>query len=499
MTSPASAAPGRKDHRWLGLAIIAIAQLMVVLDATIVNIALPSAQQALGFADEQRQWVITAYALAFGSLLLLGGRLGDLFGRKNTFIIGLVGFALASVLGGFAESFEVLVAARALQGVFGALLAPSALGMLTTTFIDPRERGRAFGIFGSIAGSGAAVGMLLGGLLTEYSSWRWCLFVNVVFAVVGVIGGAVLLRTPPRAQRPRIDVAGVVTITAGLVGIVWGFSAAETDGWDSPLAIGLLVGGALLVVAFVLIERRVAQPLLPLRIVLDRDRGGALLAISMSSIGMFGIFLFLTYYLQGTLGFGALQTGLAFLPMPASIMLSATQIGGRLLPRVGPKLLIGAGGMLGAAGLLLLLRTEADSTYAAVVLPALIVIGLGMGLIFSSAMNTATTGVARQDAGVASATVNTGQQIGGAIGTALLSTIFADALDRGMSDAAGDPSASAEALMTAYHTAFTVSAGAMLLVSVAAIALIRPHRERQARLAAVQPNAPSGSVPTVAH
>lgn len=495
-SAPATAA---KDHRWLGLAVIAIAQLMVVLDATIVNIALPSAQEALGFADEQRQWVITAYALAFGSLLLLGGRLGDLFGRKNTFIIGLIGFALASVLGGFADSFEVLVAARALQGVFGALLAPSALGMLTTTFTDPKERGRAFGIFGSIAGSGAAVGMLLGGLLTEYSSWRWCLFVNVVFAIVGVIGGAILLKTPPRVERPRIDVAGVVTITAGLVGIVWGFSAAETDGWDSPLAIGLLAGGVLLVAAFVVIERTVAHPLLPLRIILDRDRGGALLAISMSSIGMFGIFLFLTYYLQGTLGFSALQTGLAFLPMPASIMLSATQIGGRLLPRVGPKLLIGVGGALGAVGLLLLLRTGVDSTYAGTVLPALIVIGLGMGLIFSSAMNTATTGVARQDAGVASATVNTGQQVGGAIGTALLSTIFADALSRGMTDAAGDPAASAEALMTAYHTAFTVSAGAMLLVSVAAITLIRPHRARQARLAAARTGEPSGSVPTVAH
>ncbi|MET0162222.1 MAG: MFS transporter [Microbacteriaceae bacterium] len=492
-SAPATAA---KDHRWLGLAVIAIAQLMVVLDATIVNIALPSAQEALGFADEQRQWVITAYALAFGSLLLLGGRLGDLFGRKNTFIIGLIGFALASVLGGFAESFEVLVAARALQGVFGALLAPSALGMLTTTFTDPKERGRAFGIFGSIAGSGAAVGMLLGGLLTEYSSWRWCLFVNVVFAIVGVIGGAILLKTPPRVERPRIDVAGVVTITAGLVGIVWGFSAAETDGWDSPLAIGLLAGGVLLVAAFVVIERTVAHPLLPLRIILDRDRGGALLAISMSSIGMFGIFLFLTYYLQGTLGFSALQTGLAFLPMPASIMLSATQIGGRLLPRVGPKLLIGIGGALGATGLLLLLRTGVDTTYAGTVLPALVVIGLGMGLIFSSAMNTATTGVARQDAGVASATVNTGQQVGGAIGTALLSTIFADALSRGMADAAGDPAASAEALMTAYHTAFTVSAGAMLLVSVAAITLIRPHRVRQARLAA---GSSTGSVPTVAH
>ncbi|WIB37092.1 MFS transporter [Curtobacterium sp. MCJR17_043] len=281
--------------------------------------------------------MVTAYSLAFGSLLLLGGRLGDLFGRKNTFIIGLVGFAVASVLGGLADSFGLLVAARALQGVFGALLAPSALGMLTTTFRDPKERGRAFGIFGSIAGSGAAIGLLLGGVLTEYASWRWCLYVNVVFAVLGVIGALVFMAKPPKVERPRIDVAGVITITAGLVGVVYGFSNAETNGWDAPLTIGMLVGGVLLIAAFVVIETRVAHPLLPLRVVLDRDRGGSFVAIGLVAIGMFGIFLFLTYYLEQTLGFSALQTGLAFLPMPLSIMISATQIGGRLLPPRRPE------------------------------------------------------------------------------------------------------------------------------------------------------------------
>ena len=500
VTPGTTPAPARKDHRWIALAVIALAQLMVVLDATIVNIALPSAQQDLGFGTDQRQWIVTAYSLAFGSLLLLGGRLGDLFGRKNTFIIGLVGFAVASVLGGLADSFGLLVAARALQGVFGALLAPSALGMLTTTFRDPKERGRAFGIFGSIAGSGAAIGLLLGGVLTQYASWRWCLYVNVVFAVLGVIGAIVFMARPPKVERPRIDVAGVITITAGLVGIVYGFSNAETNGWDSPLTIGMLAGGVVLIVAFVLIELRVAHPLLPLRVVLDRDRGGAFLAIGLVAIGMFGIFLFLTYYLEQTLGFSSLQTGLAFLPMPLSIMISATQIGGRLLPRVGPKVLIFAGGLVAAIGLALLLRTDLDSSYAGVVLPALIVLGLGMGTVFSSAMNTATTGVARSDAGVASATVNTMQQIGGSIGTALLSTIFANVVSNSLSGLSAAPTKlqQAQAVLDGYHVAFGISSGVLVLVALAGGLIINRQSVRLAKLERLGSGA-TGSIATAAH
>jgi EmrB/QacA subfamily drug resistance transporter len=497
----AAGGPGtKKDHRWIALAVIALAQLMVVLDATIVNIALPSAQADLGFSNDNRQWIVTAYSLAFGSLLLLGGRLGDLFGRKNTFIIGLVGFAVASVLGGLADSFGLLVAARALQGVFGALLAPSALGMLTTTFRDPKERGRAFGIFGSIAGSGAALGLLLGGVLTEYASWRWCLFVNVIFAVLGVIGALVFMAKPPKADRPRIDVAGVITITAGLVGIVYGFSNAETNGWDDVVTIIMLAGGVVLIAAFVVIETRVAHPLLPLRVILDRDRGGSFVAIGLVAIGMFGIFLFLTYYLEETLGFSALQTGLGFLPMPLSIMISATQVGGRLLPRVGPKILIFIGAIVAGIGLLLLLRTGVDSTYAGTVLPALIVIGLGMGTIFSSAMNTATTGVARQDAGVASATVNTMQQIGGSIGTALLSTIFADVVKDKLSDLHAAPTKlqAAQATIDGYHTAFAISAGVLFVVAIASGLLINRQRVRLDKLEHLAANA-TGSIPTAAH
>ncbi|GAA0308395.1 MFS transporter [Kineococcus aurantiacus] len=473
---PKHAAP--RDHRWLVLAVIGIAQLAVVLDATIVNIALPSAQRDLGFADDQRQWIVTAYSLAFGSLLLLGGRLGDLFGRKNTFVVGLVGFAAASVAGGLAANFGQLVAARAGQGVFGALLAPSALALLTTTFTDPKERARAFGVFGAIAGSGAATGVLLGGVLTEYTTWRWCLYVNVVFAVLGVTGALLLMPKPVRGHRPRLDLLGTATITLGLIGIVYGFSSAERDGWADATTIACLAVGAALVALFVLVESRAAHPLLPLRVVRDRDRGGALVAIGLVGVAMFGIFLFLTYYLNQTLGFSSLETGLSFLPMPLSIMTAATQITPRLLPRVGPKVLLRAGGLTATAGILLFLRTDVDSTWAGTVLPALVVTGLGMGLIVSSAMNTATAGVAREDAGAASASVNTFQQVGGSIGTALLSTVFASAA----AHHGGNP---AEAVLHGYHVAFTGGAIAAFLVAVVSGGMVNRHAVRQERLAAV--------------
>jgi len=477
-----------KDRRWWVLAVIGIAQLAVVLDATIVNIALPAAQQDLGFADDQRQWIVTAYSLAFGSLLLLGGRLGDLFGRKNTFMIGLVGFAGASVMGGLAENFGQLVAARTLQGVFGALLAPSALALLTTTFRDPADRARAFGVFGAIAGSGAATGVLLGGVLTEYTSWRWCLYVNVVFAVVGVVGALLVVPSATRGPRPKLDLLGTLTITTGLVGIVYGFSSAERDGWADATTIVCLAAGVVLVALFVLVESRVAHPLLPLRIVRDRDRGGALVAIGLVGVAMFGIFLFLTYYLSQTLGFTSLQTGLSFLPMPLSIMTAATQITPRLLPRVGPRVLIRTGGLLAAAGVALFLRTEVDSTWAGTILPALVVTGLGMGLIVSSSMNTATGGVSREDAGAASASVNTFQQVGGSIGTALLSTVYASALTDRLGSNGGNR---VDAVLHGYHVAFACSSGALVLVALVAGTMVNRHSVRRERLAAAQVPAPA--------
>jgi EmrB/QacA subfamily drug resistance transporter len=447
-------------RRWFILALIGLAQLMVVLDATIVNIALPSAQQDLGFSDDSRQWIVTAYALSFGSLLLLGGRIGDLFGRKRVFVAGLAGFAIASAVGGVAESFGVLVVARALQGGFAALLAPAALSLLTTTFTIPSERNKAFGVFGVIAGSGAAVGLILGGALTEYLDWRWCMYVNLILAVPAAIAALRLLgEETASAAKPRIDIPGAITASAGLFGLVYGFSNAETHGWGTPLTIAALAAGVALLAAFVAIERRVDHPLLPLRVVADRGRAGAYLAVAIVGAGMFGVFLFLTYYLQQTLGFSPLETGLAFLPMMAVIMPTGAIGQTRLVPRFGTRRLVTLGMALGAIAMLMLTGVTVDSSYATHVLPGLMVMGLGLGLIMAPAMSTATLGVDRRDAGVASAMVNTGQQIGGSIGTALLSTLASGAASS--YGAAHRPAADlvAQAAVHGYTTAFVWSAG----------------------------------------
>ena len=475
MNAPAGPASVNPHHerRWAILAMLGIAQLMVILDATIVNIALPSAQKALGFTNDNRQWIVTAYALAFGSLLLLGGRLGDLFGRKWTFIVGLIGFATVSAIGGAAQTFGVLVAARALQGGFGAILAPSALGLLTTTFTDPEERGKAFGIFGAIAGGGAALGLLLGGILTELLSWRWCLYVNLLFAIPAAASAFVLLVNQPHPQRARIDIPGVVCVTTGLFGLVYGFSNAETNGWGEPLTVFALAAGVALIVLFVVIERRVSHPLLPMRVVLDRDRGGAYLAIGISGAGMFGVFLFLTYYLQQTLGFSPIQTGLGFLPMSAMIMATATTATTKLVPRFGPRPLVATGMTLAAIAMALLAQLQVDSTYAAHVLPPLLVMGVGLGLIFAPAMSTATLGVETSDAGVASAMVNTSQQIGGSIGTAVLSTIFASAVTSYATSHPRSPALPGLAAMHGYTTAFWCSSAVFVVGAIVTAIVFR--------------------------
>jgi EmrB/QacA subfamily drug resistance transporter len=476
-TADAKAAAVRQqehDHgrRWWTLATLGLAQLMVVLDATIVNIALPSAQADLGFDDADRQWVVTAYALAFGGLLLLGGRLADMFGRRRTLLIGLAGFALASALGGAATGFGTLVGARALQGLFGALLAPSALSLLTITFSDPKERGKAFGIFGAIAGAGAAIGLLLGGVLTEYLSWRWCLYVNVPIAVVAAVGAVRFVRKVAPADGVHLDIPGVVTAVLGLGGLVYAFARAESDGWSDPVTVVLIAVSVLLLVAFVLLQQRVAHPLLPLRVVLDRRRGGAYLAIALAAIGMFAVFLFLTYYLQQTKGFSPLTSGVAFLPFVAGILTSSTVVVPRLLPKIGPRFIIATGQLLGMAGLLYLWRLEATSGYLVHVLPALFVMGLGMGLIFASCFNTATSGTRPSDAGVASALVNTGQQVGGALGTALLNTIAATATASYVSSRTPSPAVLAEAAVAGETRAFLVAAGVFALGAVLSLLVI---------------------------
>ncbi|WP_375431867.1 DHA2 family efflux MFS transporter permease subunit [uncultured Friedmanniella sp.] len=467
--------PNGPSGRWWTLTTVALAQLMIVLDSTVVNIALPSAQTDLGFSNADRQWIVTAYSLAFGSLLLLGGRLSDLIGRKITFVVGLVGFAVASALGGAADSFGTLVGARALQGAFGALLAPTALAVLTTTFVIPRERARAFGVFGAIAGAGGAVGLLLGGVLTENFSWRWTLYINVAIAVVAVLGALIFVTPGDRTgPRPKLDVPGTLLVSGALFSLVYGFSNAETDGWGATLTWGLLAAAGVLLVAFVLWQRRASHPLLPLTIVLDRNRGAAYSSVLIAGAGMFGIFLFVTYFLQSSLGYTPIRTGIAFLPMIAMLVLAAQLSTNLLAPRLGPKIMVPFGMVLGCAGMLYLTRLDLDSTYAANVLPPLMILGFAMGSIMPASMQTATLGVERQFAGVASAMVNTSQQVGGSIGTALLNTLAASATMTYLAEhRPTTPAVAAEAAVHSYAVAYAWGASFFAFGAVLAACLFR--------------------------
>ena len=473
------------ERRWLILGVIALAQLMVVLDVTIVTIALPSAQADLGFDADSRPWVMTAYALAFGSLLLLGGKVSDLIGRKWTFIAGLAGFAAASALGGAASSFGVLVGARAMQGVFAALLAPAALSIVATTFTDPQERGKAFGIYGAIASAGAAVGLLLGGLLTELMTWRWTMFLSLAFAIPAALAAGRLLVNVRPPERVRIDVPGVLVATSGLFALVYGFSNAEMNGWGAPLTIALLAFGAAAVPGFVAIERNVRAPLLPLRVVGNRNRGPAFLAVSITGVAAFATFLFLTYYLQRDRGFSPIEAGLAFLPMVVVVFATGPLAATKLLPRLGPRAVIPSGMALSALGLVYLTGIEVSSSYWGAVLPGLVIAGAGFGMTMAPSFATATEGVAPRDAGVASALVNASQQIGGSLGLALLSTLFADAVS-GYTSAAGTSiaRAHAEAAVHGYTTAFWWAAGILAAGAITAVLLFesRPGRVPAAAL-----------------
>ena len=466
--------PAPADHRrWLALVFICLAQLMVVLDVTIVNIALPSAQRDLGFSDGDRQWVVTAYTLAFGGLLLLGGRIADYTGRKRAFLIGLLGFAGASALGGTAETFGLLLAARAMQGVFGAVLAPAALSLLTVSFTETRERAKAFGVFGAIATAGGSIGLLLGGWLTDAFDWRWCMYVNSVIAALALCGYGVIRDSRTAASRSRLDVPGVLLATSGLVAIVYGLSKAESDGWSSGVVIGLLVAGVVLLAAFALAESRVAQPLLPPQVIRDRTRGSAYLAIGLVIVGMLGMLFFLTYFLQIVKGYSPVKAGVAFLPSTLAAGVAAGGISARLLPRVPPRALMTPGLLIVAGGLAWLTTLKPDTSYAAGPLVGQLLIGTGMGLTMAPAMNYATHGVHAKDAGIASGTANTAQQIGGSIATALLNTIATSATadyltDRAM--AARDPAVIHAGLVEGYTTAFTwacgIVAAAALIVAV---------------------------------
>jgi EmrB/QacA subfamily drug resistance transporter len=463
---------GPDPKRWLALAVVAIAQLMVVLDATVVNIALPSAQQALHISDANRQWIITAYTLAFGGLLLLGGRVADYIGRKRAFLIGLVGFAGASALGGAATNAAMLFAARGLQGAFGALLAPAALSLITVTFTQARERAKAFGVFGAISGGGAAIGLISGGLLTEYLNWRWCLFVNIPVAVIAFVAAVPIVRESKAEGNTRYDIGGAVLSTAGLVALVYGFTKAATDGWGSTTTLATLAIALVLLTAFVVLETRVANPLLPMRVILDRNRGASYLTSILLGSGMLGMFLFMTYYLQQTLHYSALRAGIAYLPFSGGIIVTAA-VTAQLLPRFGPRVLMTVGALLATGAMVWLTQLDLHSSYASAILPAFVVMSVGMGLVFVPLSNTALTGVANHDAGVASALVNTSQQVGGSLGTALLNTIFATATTSYVVSHGKTALAQAEGAIHGYNVAFTVSAILMAASAVVAFVLIR--------------------------
>jgi EmrB/QacA subfamily drug resistance transporter len=484
MTTPVAAQPiepvvvsdSEANHarRWWILGVLGIAQLMVILDNTIVNIALPTAQHSLGFSNADRQWVVTAYSLAFGSLLLLGGRIGDIIGRKRALLIGLIGFACASALGGASVNFAMLVIARTIQGAFGALLAPSVLALLTTTFTKPAERAKAFAIYGGIAGAGGAMGLLLGGILTSYASWRWTLFVNLIFAAVAAVGAVLWLKNDRAADRDPLDIPGLLLVSGGLFCLVYGFSHAETTSWQNPYTTGFLVTGVVLLLAFAFLETRTKFPLLPPRVVLSRTRGGSILTMLFASIGIFGVFLFLTYYLQGTLGFSPVRTGLAFLPMVAALAGTA-QISNRvLLPKLGPKIIVPIGLLTDAVAMFLLHLVGLNSTYVSHVLPYLIVLGIGFGLSLAPSFSTGTLGLQPHDAGVGSATLNTSQQVGGSIGTALLNTLAAGAATAYLVGKVATPENLRLAALHSYTTAFLWSSLTFVLGAVVAALVFRP-------------------------
>lgn len=417
---------GLDPTRWRTLFVVAIAQLMIVLDSSIMNIAIPSAKIDLGISDANQQWVITAYTLAFGSLLLLGGRIGDYMGRKKIFLIGLVGFAAASALGGVASTEGMLYASRALQGVFAALLAPAALAIISVTFTVPTERAKAFGVIGAISGGGAAIGLILGGTLTEYFSWRWCLGVNTPIAILAGFLAIRYVRESKAAGNNTYDIPGVLTATAGLFSLTYGFNEAATKGWSDVLTITFLAAAVVLLVVFVLIEMRVKNPLMPLRVVIDRNRGGSYLGSLVVGAGLFSMFLFLGLYLQVILGYTPLRSGFAFLPFTAGIIVFAG-VASQLLPKFGPRALMVPGLVAASGGMLMIARITPETSYTTHVLPALLIMSSGMALVFIPLTSTALHAVSPHDTGVASAMLNTSQQIGGSLGTALLNTVAATA------------------------------------------------------------------------
>ncbi|WP_051852516.1 MFS transporter [Streptomyces aureocirculatus] len=506
---PLTDAGKERTTRWWTLLAVSAAQLLVVLDGTIVNIALPSAQSALGMSDASRQWAITAYALAFGGLLLIGGRVSGALGHRRAFVAGLVGFAAASALGGAAANSGMLFGARALQGVFAALLAPAGLSLLTITFTEPRARGRAFGVFAAVGAAGSAVGLVAGGLLTEYASWRWCLYVNVPVALLAVLGATFVPRDrkgqgvqgvqepqePQGAQEAqgaqevrgaqgagRLDVPGALLSAGGFAAVVYAFNEAEPRGWASGRVLALLTAGVVLLVAFVAVELRAPRPLLPLRILLHRARAGAFVAITLLFVAMFGFYLFMSYYTQTALGYSPVEAGLTLIVNALAALVGATFVAGRLHGRVAPRALVVSGLLAAAAGMLVLTRLSADSGHVfwLYLVPSLVLTGLGLGCVLPPTASLATAGMAGHDIGAASAAYNASQQLGAALGTALLNTVASSAAAAYV--AAHRAASAAAASVQGYTDALFVGFWILLGAACAAWALLGAGGGRSAAL-----------------
>jgi EmrB/QacA subfamily drug resistance transporter len=451
---------------WIVLVLICLAQFMVILDATIVNVALPSIQQDLDLSEGSLQWIVNAYTLVFGGFLLLGGRAGDLLGRKRLFLIGLVVFTGASLLDGLASSEGMLIASRALQGLGAALISPAALSIIATTFAEGKERARALGVWAAIAIGGSAVGLVLGGVLTQYFSWPWIFFVNVP---VGVAAFVLSLRLVPESRDAHVhrsyDVGGAVTVTGGLMTLVYAIVDAQSAGWGSARTLGLFAVSAVLLAAFVAIELRAKAPLVRLSIFRVRSLLTANIAMFLAMSGMFAMFFFNTLYIQRVLGYDPLQAGLALLPFTAGIMVSAG-IASQFAPRIGVRPVAAAGFLLSGAGLLLLTQLPVDGSYAANVLPSIVLSSLGMGAVFMPLTLIATTGLEDDDQGLASGLFNTSQQVGGALGLAVLSTLATS-----KSSAAGG--SQLHSLVIGFHWAFAAGAVFMAAGLVVLVTLLR--------------------------
>jgi EmrB/QacA subfamily drug resistance transporter len=423
--SPAPGAPRRGHHPGIALAVIAASQLMVVLDATIVNIALPHIREALNFSTTSLSWVLNAYTLTFGGFLLLGGRAGDVLGRRRVFIAGILLFSLASLLGGLATSSGWLLAARALQGVGAAIASPTALALITTNFAEGPQRNRAFGVFAAVSGSGAAIGLLAGGMLTSWLSWRWVLFVNVPIGILLAML-APLYITESERQPGRFDISGALTSTAGMAALVYGFIRSAQEGWSDAWTIASFAAAAVLLASFFLIERRTRQPITPLHLFRDRDRAGSYVIMLALAAALFGMFFFLTLFVQDVLGYSPLKAGFAFLPVTVALIVTA-QVAARTLPRLGPKPLMTAGAVLAVIGLAWVSQISVSSGYVDGILGPMLIFGLGMGLLFVPLTIVAVSGVAPRESGAASSLLNVMQQVGGALGLSILVTVFGTA------------------------------------------------------------------------